>query len=130
MAYKGPTVTGGRGKGVVCAIGKESELGKIASAISGTEKEMTPLQKSIKDLGKILTYLVLAIAFVTFVLELFAHPNQPLQGFLTAVAIAVAAIPESMPAVDNHYYEFGDCTACQTKGCCQTNALCGNAGML
>lgn len=99
MAYKGTTVTGGRGKGVVCAIGKESELGKIASAISGTEKEMTPLQKSIKDLGKILTYLVLAIAFVTFVLELFAHPNQPLQGFLTAVAIAVAAIPESMPAV-------------------------------
>ena len=99
MAYKGSTVVAGRGYGVVVAIGKETELGKIANAISTTEKEMTPLQKNIKSIGKILTFLVLSIAAITFVLEMVARPEQPLQAFLTAVAISVAAIPESMPAV-------------------------------
>lgn len=99
MAYRGCTVTGGRGLGLVIATGKNTEIGKIATAIATTEKEMTPLQKSIKDVGKLLTYLVLGIAAVTFILEVVARPGNPLEAFLTAVAISVAAIPESMPAV-------------------------------
>ncbi len=99
MAYKGCTVTAGRGIGVVVAIGKDTEIGKIAQAIKSVEKEMTPLQKGIKDVGKVLTYLVLAMAAVTFFLEVVARPGNILEAFLTAVAISVAAIPESMPAV-------------------------------
>lgn len=98
MAFSGTNVVCGRGIGVVSAIGKSSEIGKIATVIASTEKEMTPLQKGIKELGQIVTYLILGIALVTFILELLAH-TSPLEAFLTSVAIAVAAIPESMPAV-------------------------------
>lgn len=98
MVYCGTNVVCGRGKAVVCAIGKSSEIGKIASVIENTEKEMTPLQKGIKELGQIITYLILGIALVTFILEICAN-TSPLEAFLTSVAIAVAAIPESMPAV-------------------------------
>ncbi len=98
MVFKGTTVTGGRGVCIVCAIGIETEIGKIALVIKETKKELTPLQKNIKSVGKVLTYLILLIAFVTFVLEIVARGN-PMQAFLTAIAISVAAIPESLPAV-------------------------------
>ncbi len=98
MVFSGTTVVCGRAEAVVCAIGKSSEIGKIASVIENTEKEMTPLQKGIKELGQIITYLILGIALVTFILEICAK-TSPLDAFLTSVAIAVAAIPESMPAV-------------------------------
>ncbi len=99
MAYRGSIVTSGRGLAVVCALGLETELGKIASAIKEVKKEQTPLQKNIKEVGKLLTYLVLAMAGITFILEVVARPGNILEAFLTAVAISVAAIPESMPAV-------------------------------
>ena len=99
MAYRGTNVTGGRGLGLVVAVGSDTEIGKIAKAIKEVEKEMTPLQKSIKDVGKLLTILVLAVAAITFFLEVVARPGNVLESFLTAVAISVAAIPESMPAV-------------------------------
>ncbi len=99
MAFAGTNVGFGRGLGVVVAMGDDSEFGKIAKVISEKQKELTPLQKSIKDIGKVLTYLVLIIAVVTFVLEICITPNSVMDAFLTAVAIAVAAIPESMPAV-------------------------------
>lgn len=99
MAYKGTIVNYGRGVGVVVALGEDTEFGKIAKVIKDEQKEMTPLQKSIKDVGKVLTYLVLIIAVVTFVMEICITPNSIMDAFLTAVAIAVAAIPESMPAV-------------------------------
>ncbi len=99
MAYKGSVVNVGRGMGVVVALGSDTELGKIAKVITENKNEMTPLQKSIKDVGKILTYLVLAIAVVTFIIEICISPLNVMDAFLTAVAISVAAIPESMPAV-------------------------------
>ena len=99
VAYNGSMVESGHGKGIVVSIGCETELGKIATSLKETKKELTPLQKSIQGVGKVLTYLVLLIASVTFVLECIANPNEILQAFLTAVAISVAAIPESMPAV-------------------------------
>ena len=99
MAYAGSIVENGHAKGVVVAIGSQSEIGKIAESLKETKKQLSPLQKNIQDVGKILTYMVLLIASVTFVLEVIANPAQILQAFLTAVAISVAAIPESMPAV-------------------------------
>lgn len=99
MAYAGSVVEGGHAKGIVVAIGQQSELGKIASALKDTKKDLSPLQKSLQGVGKFLTYIILLMAAITFVLEAIANPNQILRAFLTAVAISVAAIPESMPAV-------------------------------
>ena len=99
MAFAGSVVENGHAKGIVVTLGTESELGKIAESLKKTKKELTPLQKSIQGVGKVLTYLILLVATVTFVLEAIANPSQILQAFLTAVAISVAAIPESMPAV-------------------------------
>ncbi len=99
MAYAGSVVENGHAKGVVVAIGQHSEIGKIAKSLNETKKDLTPLQKSIQGVGKVLTYLILLMAGITFILEVVANPNQILRAFLTAVAISVAAIPESMPAV-------------------------------
>ena len=99
MGYRGSVVGCGRGYGVVVALGEDTELGKIASSIKEQSKELTPLQKSIKDVSKVLTFVVLGIAVVTFIIELILSPLGILDAFLTAVAISVAAIPESMPAV-------------------------------
>lgn len=107
MAYKGTLVTSGRGLGVVVATGENTEFGKIASAISDSQRDQTPLQKSIKDVGKVLTYLVLAVAIITFIIELIIDPKNIMEAFLTSVAIAVAAIPESMPAVITIIMSFG-----------------------
>ena len=98
MVFAGTIVTRGRGVAVVCKSKEESEFGKIASTIEQTKKDLSPLQKSIKDVGKILTYVILGFAFVTFLIEVLVRGN-PMQAFLTAIAISVAAIPESMPAV-------------------------------
>lgn len=130
IAYKGTVVAGGRGQGVVVALGEDTEFGKIAKAIKEDQKELTPLQKSIKDVGKVLTYLVLVIAVVTFIMEICITPNGVMEAFLTAVAIAVAAIPESMPAVITIIMSMGVARlakqkaivrkmhAVETLGCC------------
>jgi len=98
MVYNGTVVARGRGLGVITKLGIQTELGKIAQSVAEKKKELTPLQKNIKDIGKILTWLILLMACVIFILEIIARGNI-LEGFLTAIAISVAAIPESMPAV-------------------------------
>ena len=99
MAFSGSTVVNGRGLALVVGTGKNTEIGKIAKMLEESKKEETPLQKSIKQVGKVLTIIVLVVAAITFVVEMFARPDEPLEAFLTSVAIAVAAIPESLPAV-------------------------------
>ena len=100
MAYKGSVVGLGRAEGLVVATGKDTELGKIATMLTESKKDITPLQKNIKSVGKVITIIVLVIAVITFLLEVIAKPNGSIiTAFLTAVAISVAAIPESMPAV-------------------------------
>lgn len=99
MAFSSSVVENGHAKGLVVAIGEQTEIGKIAQSLKETKKELTPLQKNIQGVGKVLTILILLIAGVTFVLEAIANPKEIMQAFLTAVAISVAAIPESMPAV-------------------------------
>lgn len=100
MCFSGTTITSGHGTGIVVATGKNSEIGKIAKILSTEIKEKTPLEKNINKIGKILTFIVLAIAFVVFVVQLLTNKNlNILDSFLIAVALAVAAIPESLPAV-------------------------------
>jgi len=98
MAYSGSMVTSGKAVGIVTATGKNTELGKIAKMLSSTKKEITPLQKSINKIGKIITWSVVAVSLVILVAELVAG-NSAVDAMMTSVALAVAAIPESLPAV-------------------------------
>ncbi|HHW19402.1 MAG TPA: cation-translocating P-type ATPase [Firmicutes bacterium] len=98
MAYAGTVVTQGRARGVVVATGMRTEVGKIAGALKSVVREKTPLQKSLTTLGKVLGIIVLAISFGIFVLGI-ARGERPLDMFLVAVSLAVAAIPEGLPAV-------------------------------
>ena len=98
MAYSGSMITSGKAKGVVVATGNDSELGKIANILFNSQKQSTPLQKSIDKIGKIITWSVLAVCVVIFIIEMVAG-NGFLNPLMTAVALAVAAIPESLPAV-------------------------------
>ncbi len=98
MAYSGSMVTSGKAKGIVISTGKETELGKIANILFNSKKENTPLQKSIDKIGKILTFATLGICAVILIIELVAGDNI-MNAIMTSVALAVAAIPESLPAV-------------------------------
>lgn len=99
MAYSGSIVSYGRAIGVVVAVGKETEMGKIAMMISSGKKELTPLQKSLNKIGKIISIAVIVISIIIFMVEItIPKSTNILEAFLTAVALAVAAIPESLPA--------------------------------
>ncbi len=98
MAFMGTTVVNGSGEGVVTAIGSETQLGNIATLISETEQEPTPLQQKLVGLGKLLGYVILAAAAVIFGIGLILG-YELRETFATAVALAVAAIPEGMAVV-------------------------------
>lgn len=97
--YSNSIIVNGRALAVVIATGENTELGKIAGMIIDSKKDITPLQNGIKQMGKVITFIVLVVCFITFLIEILVSPQTPLGAFLTAVAIAVAAIPESLPAV-------------------------------
>ncbi len=98
MAFSGCAVTNGKAKGIVVATGRDTELGHIAKLLFNSKKEITPLQKSIDKIGKIITWFVLFVCAVILVLEL-VQGHGVLNAIMTSVALAVAAIPESLPAV-------------------------------
>ena len=98
MAYMGTNVTYGRGTGVVTATGMQTEMGSIAEQLASTEKEITPLQRKLNQISNMLSIGVIGIAIATFVIGLLSGVPA-LEMFLTAVSLAVAAIPEGLVAV-------------------------------
>lgn len=100
MAYSGSVVTMGKASGVVVSVGNNTEIGKIAHLLFKAKKDLTPLQKSIEKIGRFITWFVLGICVIIFLIELiFVKDSNFIGALMTSVALAVAAIPESLPAV-------------------------------
>ncbi|MBP2622951.1 ATPase [Streptococcus oricebi] len=99
MAFQNSNVTYGRGVGVVVNTGMFTEVGHIAGMLQGADETDTPLKQNLNQLSKFLTYLILVIAAITFVVAVFVRGENPLAGLMTSVALAVAAIPEGLPAI-------------------------------
>ena len=141
MAYMGSTVAYGRGRMVVTETGMATEMGKIAHALTNAKEEQTPLQIKLGQLSKILSFLVLGICGVIFLLDTVrAYPNITGEGllntFMVAVSLAVAAIPEGLAAVVTIVLSIGvtkmsanqaiirKLTAVETLGC--TQVICSD----
>ena len=103
MIYNGSTVVYGRGKAVIVSTGMKTEMGKIANALKNAEEGQTPLQRKMSELSKTLTKLVIGISIFVFIFGIIKagaiSGKNILDTFLIAVALAVAAIPEGLPAI-------------------------------
>jgi P-type Ca2+ transporter type 2C len=97
MSYKSSAVVNGRGKGIVIATGMETEIGHIAKMLQEDELD-TPLKKRMASFGKMLSYVILAICILLFVVGLL-RGEEPLKMLLISISLAVAAIPEALPAL-------------------------------
>ncbi len=135
MVYMGSTVVYGRGAVVITATGMNTEMGKIANAISETKEELTPLQKKLSQLSKILTIAIGAICILVFALGIIEaktiNADVMIDTFMLAISLAVAAIPEGLVAVVTIVLSIGvtkmskrnavirKITAVETLGCAQ-----------
>ncbi|KAA0114277.1 cation-translocating P-type ATPase [Streptococcus sanguinis] len=99
MAFQNSNVTYGRGVGLVVNTGMYTEVGHIAGMLQDADETDTPLKQNLNSLSKVLTYAILVIAAVTFVVGVFIQGKNPLDELMTSVALAVAAIPEGLPAI-------------------------------
>ena len=144
MCYMGSTVVYGRGRAVVVATGMDTEMGKIAGALSEAKEELTPLQVKLDELSHILTKMVIVICVVIFAVDVFRHgfanmaeePALLLNTFMVAVSLAVAAIPEGLVAVVTIVLSLGvtkmakrqaiirNLSAVETLGC--TQVICSD----
>lgn len=106
MLYSSSLVTYGRGKAIVVETGMNTEVGKIANLINKTEKQITPLQEKLNKLGKTLGILALVICAIIFFLGIM-YGKDPIGMFMTAVSLAVAAIPEGLPAISTIVLAIG-----------------------
>lgn len=135
MVYTGTNVVYGRGVAVVTATGMNTEMGRIAKAITDAADEKTPLQRKLSQLSKVLTFAVLAICVIVFAVDLITAPEingrTLIDTFMVAVSLAVAAIPEGLAAVVTIVLSIGvsrmaaqnaivrKLTAVETLGCTQ-----------
>ncbi|MBR2986942.1 MAG: HAD-IC family P-type ATPase, partial [Clostridia bacterium] len=135
MVYMGSTVVYGRGTAVVVATGMNTEMGKIADALTKAEEGKTPLQQKLSQLSKILTYLVIGICLIIFAVGFIKDGSFTFEGalasFMVAVSLAVAAIPEGLATVVTIVLSIGvtnmskrnavirKLTAVETLGCAQ-----------
>ncbi len=132
MLFSSSLISTGKALGVVTATGKDTELGKIAKLLITGKKESTPLQKTIQKIGKFITIIVLSVCVAIFFLEIFfAKDTNFVSALMTAVALAVAGIPESLPAVITLIMALGvqqlarrkviikHLHAVETLGCCE-----------
>ena len=146
MCYMGSTVVYGRGKAVITATGMDTEMGKIAGALAAAADEETPLQRKLDNLGKLLSKVVLGICVFIFLFNLFMARGELSQAghtlevilttFMTAVSLAVAAIPEGLATVVTVVLSIGvtkmsqrnavirRLTAVETLGC--TQVICSD----
>ena len=144
MCYMGSTVVYGRGRAVVTGTGMDTEMGKIAGALSEAKEELTPLQVKLAELSHILTKLVIVICVVIFAVDVIRHgfsdmasePALLLDTFMVAVSLAVAAIPEGLVAVVTIVLSLGvtkmakrqaiirNLSAVETLGC--TQVICSD----
>jgi len=100
MVFQGTTVVAGKGRAVVTSTGMDTRFGKIAEMVQESEKGMTPLQQDLDDLGKKLGALVIALCVIVFAAEIFRYGTEELiEELMAAIALAVSAIPEGLPAV-------------------------------
>ncbi len=139
MVFMGSTVAYGRGKAVICSTGMDTEMGKIADALSQAEEGRTPLQIKLAQLSKILTYLVIGICVVIFAVQIIRSYTETgsigfepiISSFMLAISLAVAAIPEGLATVVTIVLSIGvtnmskrsaiirKLTAVETLGCTQ-----------
>lgn len=135
MMYMGSTVVYGRGKAIITATGMDTEMGKIANALTQAEEGQTPLQRKLTQLSKTLTWLVLGICVLVFAVQIIRAGRVDLElaldSFMVAVSLAVAAIPEGLAAVVTVVLSIGvtnmskrnaiirKLTAVETLGCAQ-----------
>ena len=106
MLFSSSLVTYGRGKGIVVETGMTTEVGKIAGMLENTEEQITPLQEKLNKLGKTLGIAALAICVVIFIIGLL-QGKEAIHMFMTAVSLAVAAIPEGLVAVSTIVLAIG-----------------------
>ena len=106
MLFSSSLITYGRGKGIVVETGMNTEVGKIAAIINDTEEGTTPLQEKLNKLGKTLGIAALVICVIIFIVGL-CYGKEPLHMFMTAVSLAVAAIPEGLAAVSTIVLAIG-----------------------
>lgn len=97
-AYMSTNVTYGRGEGVVRAIGMDTEIGKIAGMLQNTKDEATPLQKRLADLGKVLSGVSVFLCILLFLIAIL-QKRDIMEMLITAISLAVAAVPEGLPAI-------------------------------
>ncbi len=99
MVFMGTIITRGRGKAIAVATGMSTEMGKIAAVIQEKEEEETPLQQRLDALGKQIGTIAIVAMVILFIIDIMIPPSNLVEGFLLAVSLAVAIIPEGLPIV-------------------------------
>lgn len=107
MVFSGSFVTYGRAQAVVVGIGKDTEMGKIATLLKNTEEKKTPLQISLDSFGQKLTIIILVLCAIIFAVSVFVQNKDVMDTFLFAIALAVAAIPEALSSIVTIVLSFG-----------------------